>query len=424
MPIKVKLVALLIMISGFAHAADKKDAFIKAIDYCNCRIANTYCKQYSEMKPESSEKKSFEKINSIFKCSFDQSLPFDSINGILKTNNFAEFSKKSSVVFGRIIKEDIQTLNTEEIVSKIISGIYESAEFKSFFVQYSEVGSLKEPLRNELSSYLNKFFTSKTAKTGSSEKDATTETELQKEVSRLERLIQDNKTSPFSLNWLSIILMVVLSGAVFIILKLSQTSLNERIDRHRTELDSIVPKLDLIDQKQRGESLGQPSSQNSNSNDFKKATERNISDLNSAITVLQSDVAKLNMKSQDNFETSSSQSQQISKKQRADILYAPIPNKDGSFTATNVTNIENQSSSFYKFTITDNLSQKATFEFLNVERAIKDATSSPELILNPVCRIKNALNQNAKRIKTTTPGTVVKQNDKWIVDKPAEIEYE
>ena len=102
MPIKVKLVALLILISGFAHAADKKDAFIKAIDYCNCRIASTYCKQYSGMKPESPEKKSYDGITYIFKCSIDQSLAFDSINRILKRNNFAEFSKKSSAVFGRI----------------------------------------------------------------------------------------------------------------------------------------------------------------------------------------------------------------------------------------------------------------------------------------------------------------------------------
>jgi predicted DNA-binding protein YlxM (UPF0122 family) len=100
------------------------------------------------------------------------------------------------------------------------------------------------------------------------------------------------------------------------------------------------------------------------------------------------------------------------------------PNNDGSFNTSKVTTTEDPSASFYKFTITDNLSQKATFEFLNVERAVRDATSSPELILNPVCRIKNALNQNARRIKTVKPGKVIKQNDKWIIDQQAEIEYE
>lgn len=418
MPIKVKLVALLILISGFAHAADKKDAFIKAIDYCNCRIANTYCKQYSGMKPESPEKKSYDRITYIFKCSIDQSLAFDSINRILKRNNFAEFSKKSSAVFGRIAKEDVEALNTEDVVSKIISGIYESAEFKDFFTQYSEVGSLREPLTKELTDYLSKSFAPKVAavKEGSNEEVGAQETELQKEVSRLERLIEENKTSSFSPNWLSITLIVVFSGLVFIILKIKLADLEERTDRHRNELNSI-------DTKKSGNNFPQPTFQNSNFNDFKKSAERNISDLNSAITSLQNDIARLNMKLQGNFETPQS-TPQVEKQQRIETLYAPIPNKDGSFTATNVTSIENQSSSFYKFTITDNLSQKATFEFLNVERAIKDATSSPELILNPVCRIKNALNQNAKRIRTITPGVVVKHNDKWIVEKPAEIEYE
>lgn len=418
MPIKVKLVALLILISGFAQAADKKDAFIKAIDYCNCRIANTYCKQYSGMKPESPEKMSYDKIAYIFRCSIDQSLALDSINRILKRNNFAEFSKKSSAVFGRIAKEDVEALNTEDVVSKIISGIYESAELKDFFTQYSEVGSLREPLTKELTDYLSKSFAPEVAAVneGSNEEVGTQETELQKEVSRLERLIEENKTSSFSPNWLSIILIVVFSGLVFIILKIKLGDLEERTDRHRNELNSI-------DTKKSGNNFPQPTFQNSNFNDFKKSAERNISDLNSAITSLQSDIAKLNMKLQGNFETFQP-TPQVEKQQRIETLYAPIPNKDGSFTATNVTSIENQSSSFFKFTITDNLSQKATFEFLNVERAIKDATSSPELILNPVCRIKNALNQNAKRIRTITPGVVVKHNDKWIVEKPAEIEYE
>jgi hypothetical protein len=164
-----------------------------------------------------------------------------------------------------------------------------------------------------------------------------------------------------------------------------------------------------------------------NNNDFKRSVERNISDLNSAINSLQSEFGRLLLKSQNQYNAQESnliQKAQIEKAHKLEILYAPIPNRDGSFNSSNVTNTEDESSSFYKFTITDNLSQKATFEFLNVERAIKDATSSPELILNPVCRIKNALNQNAKRIKTVKHGTVTKQNEKWIVDKPAEIEYE
>lgn len=415
------LYALLVIVSSFASAQDKNLAFKKAVDYCNCRIAESYCKQYSQMKPESAEKKSFDHIKNIFKCSISKATSFDSLNNVLKQNNFSEFGRKSSAVMSRILKEDVAQLSADEAVSKIISGIYESQEFKNFFLQYSEVSSLKTSLNKELMDYLGSSFTAYDGSPTTSDTEIKKpETELQREVLRLERMIEENKTSPFAINWLSIILMAILSGAVFVILKLRLADLEERTNRHRKELDSI-------DNKKTGNNFNLPTFQNSNFNDFKKSAERNISDLNSAITSLQSEVAKLTMKLQGNFEPQqsfSNSASQVEKQQRVEILYAPIPNKDGSFTATNVTVIENPSSSFYKFTITDSLSQRATFEFLNVERAIKDATSSPELILNPVCKIKNALNQNAKKIRTVKPGTVVKQNDKWVVDKPAEIEYE
>ena len=411
MPIKVKLVALLILISGFAHAADKKDAFIKAIDYCNCRIANTYCKQYAEMKPDSKEKKSYDLIKNSFNCAIGSTKPFNDVCSMLSINRFETISKSCLTVFTKLSQTDVEHLGSNEAVAQIIDGIYNSAELKSIISQYSEVASLKVPLTKEITDYLSQSF-------GAVEGNGVQqpETELQKEAKRLESLIAENKTSPFAINWLSIILMAVFSAVVFFILKNKLAVLNKRSDRHRNELDSI-------DTKMSGNNFPQPTFQNSNFNDFKKSVERNISDLNSAITSLQSDVAKLDIKLQGNFETPQP-TPQGEKQQRIETLYAPIPNKDGSFTATNVTSIENQSSSFFKFTITDNLSQKATFEFLNVERAVKDATSSPELILNPVCRIKNALNQNAKRIRTVTPGVVVKHNDKWIVEKPAEIEYE
>jgi hypothetical protein len=421
MHVKIKLVTLLILLNGFANAADKNYAFKNAVNYCNCRIAYEYCEQYSGMIPESDEKKSFDKLKVIFKCSFSHPLSYDSINNILNRNNFSSFSKKSSIVMSRILGEKVEALSAEEASNKIILGIYESPELKNIFSQYSEVGSLKEQLTKKVNDYLRSSFgeIESPIANDSNIKVPQTETELQKEIQRLESLITEYKTSPFSINWLSIILVVILSSAIYFMLKLKLTALEERLDRHRKEID-------LIDTK-KNDGFNKQSNQNININDFKRSVERNISDLNSAINSLQSEVGSLSLKeqSQSDFQQPySNPTPQVEKQQRLEILFATIPNRDGSFNASKVTSTEDQSASFYKFTITDNLSQKATFEFLNVERAIKDATSSPELILNPVCRIKNALNQNAKRIKTVKPGLVEKQNDKWIVYQPAEIEYE
>jgi len=52
MHVKIKLVTLLILLNGFANAADKNYAFKNAVNYCNCRIAYEYCEQYSGMIPE------------------------------------------------------------------------------------------------------------------------------------------------------------------------------------------------------------------------------------------------------------------------------------------------------------------------------------------------------------------------------------
>jgi hypothetical protein len=421
MTFKIKLIGLLILVSGFANATDRMAAFKKAVDYCNCRIANAYCKEYSDKMPESVEKRSYDKIDYIFKCSTTQSLPYDSINNILKRNNFSMFSKKSSAVMSRILKEEVECLSNDEAVSKIITNIFESAEFKDLFSNYSKVHSLKEPLKKEIREYFSPSFDiiENPVDDGSNtivpQNDSLDKIEPEEPV-----VIAKNITNPFIINWFTIILMIVFSIFNNFILILKIKALEKRTNRQKTDLQSIDTKKTLME-------LKQEFVLNVNNNDFKRSVERNISDLNSAINSLQSEFGRLLLKTQNQYNAQESnliQKAQIEKAHKLEILYAPIPNRDGSFNSSNVTNTEDESSSFYKFTITDNLSQKATFEFLNVERAIKDATSSPELILNPVCRIKNALNQNAKRIKTVKHGTVTKQNEKWIVDKPAEIEYE
>ena len=197
------------------------------------------------------------------------------------------------------------------------------------------------------------------------------------------------------------------------------TKLEHKVKRHREEFKELQ-------QNRAFNNSNQSNNLNTYSKDFKNSVERNISDINIEITSLQRLYSELSEKLQSNSNNLSSITipDIQAEKQLVEILYAPIPNRDGSFSAANVTSIENQSSSFYKFTIVDNLSQRASFEFLNVERAIKDATSRPEMILNPVCKVRNALNQNSRRIKTIEPGIVIKQNDKWILDKSAVVEYE
>ena len=318
-----------------------------------------------------------------------------------------------------ILSEDVEGFDTKGAVSRIISGIYENKDFKAILDQYPDVKSLKESLTNDLTSFLSRSFGQENSSVLSDPDKTGGNSDLQERISRLEDQIKTNKSGSFSINWPSLILIIIIVGLVYVLLKSKINDIEERTDRHRKELSELADIRDSGFFKN-------PNNQNESFGDFKRSVEDNITGINSAVRSLQNDINGLLLKSgqQAGQDHHSKSAPPAEIQPKFEILYAPIPNRDGSFTAAKVTNIEDQSSSFYKFTIKDTLSQRASFEFLNVERAIKDATSSPELILNPVCKIKNALNQNARKIKTIVPGIVVKQNDKWVVDKPAEIEYE
>ena len=103
------------------------------------------------------------------------------------------------------------------------------------------------------------------------------------------------------------------------------------------------------------------------------------------------------------------------------IGYLPIPNKDGSFSAKSFNETPNESSSMFQ--VEDLGNDRISVSFWNNNRAVNDATSSPELILNPIVRLKDALNQNTNKITTTKPAIFKKQGDKYVLEQMAEMYY-
>lgn len=412
----------MLLIGISAKAQDSKKAFEKAVDYCNCKMTFAYLNQFtSSMPKDKAEKVSFDKIKEEFgNCEISSPINFLKLSELLNGNNFKYSNQKFSTVIDQLKSSYNESFTTEQAVNTIIDGIFKNQNLITISSKYSDVAKLNEPLKSDIAKILGNSFAANNTSTNDGVEEVSRQSgekimNYEAEILDLKRKIKENEPSPFLPNWLSIILIVVFSLLVYAILKLNLSRLDERIGRHREEIEGL---------KSRDFTQSQNFSQSNSISDYKKAIDRNITEINNAISKLQMEVGTLTMSMQQKSNQVVTSVSSTEKPQKFEILYAPIPNRDGSFNASKVTGTEDQSASFYKFTITDILSQKATFEFLNVERAIKDATSSPELILNPVCRIKNALNQNAKRIKTVKPGTVVKQNDKWIVDQPAEIEYE
>ena len=102
-----------------------------------------------------------------------------------------------------------------------------------------------------------------------------------------------------------------------------------------------------------------------NNNQFERTINRNISDMNDSISKLQNEVSILSQSSMAKSEIKSIQRPNEKQEKRREILFAPAPNSNGSFNASVVTPLENQSSSFFKFTLIDGFPQKAEFEFIN-----------------------------------------------------------
>lgn len=103
------------------------------------------------------------------------------------------------------------------------------------------------------------------------------------------------------------------------------------------------------------------------------------------------------------------------------IGYLSIPNKDGSFSDKAFTEKPQETSSMYQ--VEDLGNNRIAVSFWNNIRAVKDTTSSPELILQPIFTAKNALNQNATKIVTLKPAILEKIGDKYSRIKKGEVEY-
>jgi uncharacterized protein (UPF0332 family) len=423
--IRQLLITLLILITySDTNAQDKSTMFSKAVDYSNCKLTYAYLNQFTASLPaDNAEKKSFDKIKpELDGCEIGNSISYTELSELLNKNNFKYSNQKFSAIIDRIKKTFKESYAKDEAVNKILDGIYSNTELKNVREKNGDIDKLKERLQTDISNYFGDSFGAKQAVIQNTNTDGkgVTATNIESEISRLDKKIDDLAPGIFTPNWLSVIISVLLLiGLIFLLTRI--TDLTERVDRYR--------EVSKSNSNSNAHTNWNPdTNRNFNSrelSDYKKSIEFQMEGALKAITSLQQEVWRLENRlsqKQENTSLSNQQSTQLDKSQKNDFFYASIPEKDGSFNESAITTSINPTASFYKFTIKD--SHSAAFEFINDERAVKDATSSPELILYPVCKIKSALNQGAKNIKTTNPGTVFKRNDKWELGTKAEIQYE
>ncbi|MCW3105724.1 MAG: hypothetical protein JWQ09_230 [Segetibacter sp.] len=417
------LIASLILITfSNAKAQDKGAMYSNAVDYANCKLTYAYLNQFTTpLSAEKPEKKSFNNIRSQFNnCKIGNSIPYSKLSELLIANNFKTSNQKFSTVINEIKKSYSESYSKDEAVNKILEQIYSNPELKNAREKNSDIDKLKDQLASDISTYFGDSFNKADINVPKSQTDGKGGIEIngESEISRLDKKIDNITPGIFSPNWLSIIISVFLIIGFFFLLK-KISDIKKSVDRHG-------------DSARSNSNLSNNWIQETNSNlsirelaEYKKSIESQMIGALSAISTLQKQVGQIENslpKQQENSFNTSPSSIQQEKQQKNDFFYSSIPEKDGSFNESAITNSMNPTSSYYKFTIKD--SHTATFEFINDERAVKDATNSPELILYPVCKIKGSSSQGAKKIRTITHGTVVKRNDKWELGTKAEILYE
>lgn len=409
---KIKLLMAMLLFFGITNAQGSQDEYNKAVDYCTYKIAYAYTNQYANIKNGSKESESFKnrikpKLDSY---SIENPISNLDLSDLLTTNNFETFGPQIISAAKKSKDSFDETFDKEKSIEAILYGFYANdSELNPVVAKFSDVAGLKATLQREIALALNSFDSDDKVETSIPINTDSNVEALQQKIINLEKEISIAKS--IIPNWLSITLIfssLLLSLFTLFILVRKTNSFNnmeERIARHRLEIDKLKPN--------------QPQNTRNTSNDTN--TTKEIEKIQRDILNLQNTMDKYT--STQKHQISSSHQVDIRQnKQKREILYAPAPDKDGSFKVSVVVASENQNSSFYKFTLVSN--NKAEFELITSERALMDALGSYQLILQPVCKFLNTVNQNAKRIRTVKEGIVVKENDKWILDTKAEIRYE
>lgn len=429
MNMKKIFLAVLVLINSFVYG--QKEDFDKAVDFCNCQLTSAYLSKYtSNMSSEKADKKSFEQIRNDFgKCEIGSSIDYTKLSDLLDNNNFKYSNANFSKVINDLKSAYKDNLDKDEAVNRIIKGIFENKSLEGAIKKYINSEELKGKISTAISTYFEGKFKLNEISGWNGHGGNGTKNEISNQIKEeVNNRMQDWKPNPWAFNYLSLIFAILGIVVAYIIIKIKVSNIKETFKElqqsrsdQRGELNTLKSTIEKMGYSGGGKT------QSNYRNDWQSNIEEKISEANRAIGKLDVAISMLRdeIGNSGNIGGSFVNSPKVEQLPKAEILYASIPSKDGFFNENAISNNINPTASFYKLTITDSYGQKAKFEFLgNDERAVKDATNAPERILRPACKINNALNQNAKRIKTTTPGTAIKQNGKWEIDTLAEIEYE
>lgn len=403
-----------------------QEKFGNSVDYIGWQVMDAYMKDYTNLRPDRmAEQKGYELFKQQFPVDqYDLENPPQSedVKQVLVNNDWSSAYKS---LYSRILnlKSMYQPDWTDQEAVDYLQDQVEGISLRSLGVDDSAYVNLqitKAQLKDEIARYF-----SGTAGVAEAE-NATIETQ-QPAIPVLEAQENNKGTQSYSqsliglvgnpdwlsyqLNIISLALILLLLGLLIYLFNMYK-KIDERLDRHRKEINEINSDLFVLKRKVSG-------------------TEKE-SRISGRLEALENKMNKLPL------EYSHSESKRpevvgtrtpemMEEPPRTDEFYLSTPNSDGTFNTSSMSSAYKPTASIYKFVVSgEDGASMASFTVAEQYESVKDALSSPGSYLDPVCESVNAFSPSAKRIVNLRPGRAFKEGDKWIVspEDKALIRYE
>ena len=227
---KIVLALLLLSIGVVAKGQDKKDAFNKAIDYCNSKLALAYCEAYTSIH-HGKEEKSFNSIRSILDCKIEAPLPFADLMKTLIKNNFSVYAQTQATELQKLKAIKIDGFTKDVAVNTIIDSIFSIPKLNSV-VTIANFQNKKGELKSELEAFFDGKFPPSSKPDSGKIIQQPSLIDLEVRVSELENKINDAHGF-LSSNLFVLMLSVIISIILFIILYSKLSFLTEKLEFYK-----------------------------------------------------------------------------------------------------------------------------------------------------------------------------------------------
>lgn len=418
---------LLWLLMVLAPAPQEK--FDHSVEYIGWQVMDAYMKDYTNLRPDrTAEKKGYEVFKQQFPVtdySIENPPGTEEVKKVLVSNDWSNAYKS---LYSRIINlKSMYNKNwSEQEAASYLRNQVENINLKSLGVDdsaYVHLEITKAQLRDEIAQFYAIVNQEKEPAVAASEADMPVEEDIEaagtdtgtatplampQVQTFFNSMLESQAGWTYQVNIVSLVLILVLLGLLLYLFNMYK-KIDERLDRHRKEINEINSDLFVLKRKTGGEKEEKMSARvDALENRVRKLVQEYAAEIPAAVPA--NAHYKMQEEEPDHHE-----------------FYLSTPNSDGTFNVSSMTSAYKPTASIYKFVITrDGGESIAAFTVAEQYESVKDALSSPGSYLDPVCESVNAFSPSAKRIVNLRPGRALKQGDKWVVkpEDKAIIRYE